>query len=282
MKKQITIVLFWFFIGLTAPLLALAESALNESLIYHVYFGKAEDVKRLLYKGANANARDEHQWSALSIATDRSDGQAFPIAKLLVEAGANVNVMIDGQYPIITAIHNNNAELVKLLILHGANIDVSDDKGRTVERLAREAKDSRIADFISKIKIEEQQLLAYLRSRTHLRQIVERFAFNHCAYQYWGFYFKSGQDKNADRIKIEGRLRKYAREMKDSSTRAATFFPQIYSGLFQDVQSETRRLVYDQLNNMISNRNRRAQGVGTEKDFHKRCDAIRDAALKKI
>lgn len=260
---------------------AVASSALDESLIYHAYFGEGKDVERLLKKGANPNARDEHGWPALAIAADRSDKEAYPIAKALVDAGADVNYGVNGHYPIIGAIHNNNADTVRALLAERVNLAIRDEKGRTIMQLAREASNPLIYYYLSKIKQEEQQLQKFLRSNTHLRQILLQYTFHNCAFQYWAFYLKSQQDKNINEQSLRQRIKEHARIVSDTGTRGASFFPSIYQNSFGTITTETRDSIFNELNSMISNRNRRSQGVGKVTDMKKRCDRITNATLVK-
>jgi ankyrin repeat protein len=57
----------------------------------------------------------------------------LPVAKLLLEAGANPNAIckIDDT-PIHCAVNNGNAELVDILIKHGANPNYTTDLGETI------------------------------------------------------------------------------------------------------------------------------------------------------
>jgi ankyrin repeat protein len=91
-------------------------------LMYAVLYGSADDVKRLLDAGADVNARNEVNASALMWATD--DIQK---TRLLVEKGADVNARSDdGRTPLLIASHRNGAaDVVKLLLDRGANPSVS-------------------------------------------------------------------------------------------------------------------------------------------------------------
>ena len=88
-------------------------------LMYAALYGDADDVKRLLDRGADPNARNEVNATALMWATD--DVQKTRL--LLLARGADVNARSDeGRTPLmIAAKRNGSAEVVKQLLEHGAN-----------------------------------------------------------------------------------------------------------------------------------------------------------------
>ena len=87
-------------------------------LMYAVLYGGADDVKRLLESGADPNARNEANATALMWATDD-----LSKTRLLVAHGADGNAHSDdGRTPLmIAARRNGSADVVKLLLEHGAN-----------------------------------------------------------------------------------------------------------------------------------------------------------------
>ncbi len=250
------------------------SNPLDNSLIYHVYFGNAYDVKRLLKKGANPNATDEHHWPALAIASDRTDEQATSIAAALIEAGADVNTAYKDNYPIINATKNNNHELVRLLLIKEANPYVRNSKGQTPHSIARDKGYSEILYYLDKLAIEQQQIAQYLKSPTHLRQILDKFMFNNCAFTYWSFYLNSGQDKNVDKKYINAIMHNHALTAIEAGRKGLQYFPNIFVNPLSRLANKARNAIYNELNSMISNRNRRVNGVGTESDMYKRCRAI--------
>ena len=87
-------------------------------LMYAVLYGEVDAVKRLLESGADPNARNEANATALMwAATDLQK------TRLLLEHGADVNARSDeGRTPLIMAARRSgSADVVKLLLDHGAN-----------------------------------------------------------------------------------------------------------------------------------------------------------------
>ena len=90
-------------------------------LMYAVLYGDAPTVKQLLKSGADPNARNDANATALMWATD--DLQK---TRLLLAYGSDVNARSDeGRTPLlIAAKRNGSAEVVKLLLEKGANPSV--------------------------------------------------------------------------------------------------------------------------------------------------------------
>ncbi len=81
-----------------------------------------EVVKYLLTKGANIDEKNgQIGASAVYIASDKG---YLDIVKTLADAGANVNLKINGGFtPLYIATQNNHNEVVKYLLAKGANVD---------------------------------------------------------------------------------------------------------------------------------------------------------------
>jgi len=250
---------------------ASANDALNDTLIYHTYFGQATSVQQALTKGADPNTRDEHGWPALAAAADRSDKEAYPIAKALIEAGADVNAAKDRNYPLLNAIKNENEKLVALMVAADVNLRVKNIEGVSVYSIAKKLGNPKIIYQIEKELMEQAQTQTFLRGRQHLKQLTTQYAFHHCAFQYWGYYLRSKQDKNVDETLVKNRMQLHANDAAAIGQRAAQYFPTIFQSKYEQIASTQRESVSKTLNDMISNRNRRRLGVGTLKDMFKRC-----------
>jgi len=122
-----------------------------------------EITRLLLARGANVNIAGAYNATPLDVALVRGCGDAYAAVwfkrpedtknspctptdvirtvTLFLEHGAKVDVPeISGVYPLMRAAETGDLELVKLLIAHGADINVRDNKGRTVLEYAREGR----------------------------------------------------------------------------------------------------------------------------------------------
>ncbi len=107
------------------PALAEAWSADGFTALHlAAYFGHVEGVRLLLEHGAapRAVARNALEVQPLNSAAASQVAEArAPIARLLLEAGADSNAEIEGGFrPLDAAMQNDDAELVELLREHGA------------------------------------------------------------------------------------------------------------------------------------------------------------------
>ncbi len=97
---------------------------LNQNALFFACENESVEIAKLLIDaGSNLNAReDDYAYSILHSCL--SDKCGHEIVKLLVEAGANVNVTDwwKGSSPLLEAASYASMETVKLLICHGANI----------------------------------------------------------------------------------------------------------------------------------------------------------------
>ena len=83
------------------------------ALLYGVIAGHIGVVTALLDGGAEVDGRDFSLWTPLASAVDQG---SLPIARLLIERGADVNaVKHNGQSPIMVAAATGRADLVALL-----------------------------------------------------------------------------------------------------------------------------------------------------------------------
>jgi ankyrin repeat protein len=114
------------------------------------FFGHPDVVVLLVERGADVDAvarNEQVRTTALQAAAASGDNES---ARLLVEAGADVNVAQPGGF---TALHaaaaNGNEELVALLLEHGADRSARLDDGRTPADLAASAAHAEVAALLS-------------------------------------------------------------------------------------------------------------------------------------
>lgn len=102
------------------------------------HFNREEIVRHLLYKGADPNLQSQNGYNVYPIHT-AAGNNLVAIAKLLVEAGAEVNVFQSSRIsPLHLAAQNGNIDMIILLLENGASVEVKDDMGKTASELAAE------------------------------------------------------------------------------------------------------------------------------------------------
>ena len=111
------------------------------------YNGQTEVVKYLLGIGADENHRDSNNRTALMYA---SSGPANETVKLLLEAGAEVNVTgnIEGFTALMFAAAEGQTEVFKTLVSAGADINIKDKDGETARDFASNNCHSAILKFL--------------------------------------------------------------------------------------------------------------------------------------
>lgn len=125
-------------LGILAASALWAESS-DERLIAAIRTQNLSELQMALENGANINAKDPNEKTALMLACSN---QWFPAVKMLVEAGANTSYKNDfGQTALMFAARDcTNEDITRYLISAGANIDNADKNGKTVLMYAVENK----------------------------------------------------------------------------------------------------------------------------------------------
>lgn len=129
------------------PVLARGYSQDDFTALHLVAFfsGSTEAASMLLKAGAevDAIARNSQQVTPLHSAVA---GGHSAIARLLVEHGAGVNIrQKDGFTPLMEAAQNGDASLVDFFLQHGADPTLATDSGRTAADCARQAGHAELA-----------------------------------------------------------------------------------------------------------------------------------------
>lgn len=107
-----------------------------------------EFVQRLLDKGANVNARNAYEETALTMAV--SDAKMdINIVRLLLDKGADIITQDEnGWTPLILATMNSHVEVVKLLLERGANKEIKDKVGKTALDHATETGNDELIELL--------------------------------------------------------------------------------------------------------------------------------------
>src|SRR5690606_23128996 len=112
------------------------------------HFGQEDAVRYLLLKGADPNQTSDNGYYVNPLYTAVSSNYEG-IAKLLIEAGAEVNIIQTGNLtPLHAAAENGNIEMLIVLLENGANVGIKNDNGETPSDLAAKKGHHEIAKIL--------------------------------------------------------------------------------------------------------------------------------------
>jgi cytohesin len=100
-------------------------------LHFAAFCSKADIIKLLIEKGADANARDNNNFTPLYYARDAET------AELLIKSGAKVNVCDGTGYtPLHHAVNKGSKAIAKILVENGADANIADPASDTATGFA--------------------------------------------------------------------------------------------------------------------------------------------------
>lgn len=123
-------------LGETGPTLINTRDISSGDTALHIVTGRRDLtwLNFLLFKGANANARNERGVTPLTLAVSLGWTEG---AQMLLSQGARVNDPGDGgETPLIGAVHARNVELIRVLLSAGADPVRADNSGRSARDYA--------------------------------------------------------------------------------------------------------------------------------------------------
>ena len=113
------------------------------------YFGNEDVIRALLLSGANPNIPSKNGFNVYPIHSAVASNYTM-IAKMLLEAGADINVVQkSGATPLHSAAHNGNIELLIVLLEAGAIVSAKMEDGKTAADKAFEKGFVEIAKILS-------------------------------------------------------------------------------------------------------------------------------------
>ena len=106
-------------------------------LMFSAITGSNELIHKLIEKGADVNAQDHYGRSTLIEALTTENDILLETFQVLIDAGADINVRIEGGLTPIMLAADGNAEILRLLIDAGADLNTVDDEGITLLQRAK-------------------------------------------------------------------------------------------------------------------------------------------------
>lgn len=253
---------------------AFALSKLDENLIYNANFGEASEVRKFLDAGANPNAVGEDGWPTISLAAMRPDDQGMTIVRMLVDAGVNLNVRdVNGETPLMNAITNNNAPMVKYMIEHGADFRAMSKSGTDVLGFAKHYGGDEVVAIIQEaIRLEEERIREG-RSRRHYFRMMDDYVYYNCVLQYLAYNRDTRLYPSTRTEEINRRIEVAQGHIGNAQVELSYNF-RLSDHQLKDISQRTQKMIFEELEALISNRNRLKYGVGTDADLDKRCQKI--------
>ncbi len=133
----IVILLIMVFVGCKKRLNEEEQAMLDKELVQVSFDGDIDKVNSFLIAGANVDAKIGAGMSASYSATFSQNAN---IAKLLIGAGADVNAVNSSGYTVLMAASTNWGcdEIIELLLEAGADFSIEDNEVKTVLTYAKE------------------------------------------------------------------------------------------------------------------------------------------------
>lgn len=152
---------------LLLTLLALLTNGCTTLLTDSAYSGDIAKTKQLLDSGANVNEVNNSIARQTALHTAMMGNAPLELVKLLIDRGADVNKpSARGFRPIHLAVFENNTLALRLLLDHGALIDVSSDVG-TPQQIAAKGGNPTIIRMLAEAEETQNPKLSARSSITH-------------------------------------------------------------------------------------------------------------------
>ena len=145
------------FITLTVALLISSLTAcmqdVNSQLVEAGRQGDARNIEGLLAAGAEVDAKDEKDITALLYAS--SEGHSASVEALL-DAGADVDAQANDGMTALMVVAKGNTDIARALLEAGANVDAIADHGVTARMMTERNGYIEIAELLEKAGAGEQ------------------------------------------------------------------------------------------------------------------------------
>jgi hypothetical protein len=129
---------------------------LTMSLHQAIVNGDVNEVKSILSKGVDINAKNRRSWTPLHTAIDSKQNE---IVQLLLDKNADVNLADNnGETSIHLAVKSGQKDIVELLIAKGADLNIVNTHSENALSLAKKAGHKEIAELLIKHGAKEPDL----------------------------------------------------------------------------------------------------------------------------
>ncbi len=305
------------------PVLSAAEQKrLRDEIIYRTSLGRATDVKILLDQGASANETNDAGATLLALAASRSDAQGVEIAKVLLDAGADIDKKdTRGKNALFYAAKSGNKGVVQYLLSKKIHYEAVDSAGNNARVIAYQTGNNEIVAIIDnfvlgqnaeirkqyeeanreiarryqeyKAKVEEQikretdqqNKIKLAASQTGaIQDAVHNLAYTSCSASYWEYCHTVKQETQFDAKGIVANINSQNNNANEFlNLLIKTFY--VRSDIAQNIMNVSSESIKTQLGEYKSNEERQEQGIGTVEDMGRRCNLIADtwqATQKKV
>ncbi len=250
------------------------DASLTQDLVYRAAFGRADDVKLLLDKGADPEAKNAAGLPVLLIATIRKDDEGPKIVEALIKGGSNVNkIAIDGNMAVLEAVRGGRPDVLQILIDNRAVLGaVRDHEGNDLLTIAETRGNLQIVKILNAGLENEKDKVESLKSQDNFIKLVQQYSFLSCASEYLNFYI-STQPKGINMVAFNNVITANSAEIDDTAIRIKMLFRMTDPEL-RSIQISSRGEIITQLRFYETNENRELNGIGTDEDLNNRCQKI--------
>ena len=150
----------------------------NTPLHSAAYYGDLEMVQVLLDYGVDVNSQNSFGYTPLDSASRDGHRNDAGVARLLIAHGADPNSRdVLGFTSLHRASDSGRIEIVRLLIEHGAKVEVKNDRGKTPLDVASGDKGRRLSNYCQSILLSDVALYHVLRAALYSK-VTMRLVFD--------------------------------------------------------------------------------------------------------
>lgn len=251
--------------------------SLNDQLFETVSLRLPSDVRILLEKGADPNARNSENRLPLTVAIERRDEYALEIARLLVDSGARINLPEDPyNQPLLAAVRNEQLDVVGWLLESGADVYAKDDFGNTPWDLALLTENNDLVQLVKEGIEKAERHKAYLRSKAYFKKLIQKFSYLNCANEYTEFMATDNAElTNEQKEALKERVLKQRKVIDKLAADIQQRFI-IKRVRLQGIARISRETFRKQMEDYVSASYRKEMGIGSNDDLQQRCQKIAD------